>query len=128
MIYLDTHVVVWLYAGEVGLFPEQVRNAIEENDLLVSPVVLLELQYLNEIGRLAVPPTLIYENLASSIGLKLCDLSMMRIVSEAIILTWTRDPFDRMITAAATARDTLLITKDELIRQHYLKAFWDGKK
>ncbi|MBU0729228.1 MAG: PIN domain-containing protein [Proteobacteria bacterium] len=124
MIYLDTHVVVWLYAGETGLFPEKVKDAIEENDLLISPIVLLELQYLNEIGRLNVPPTLIFENLASCIGLKSCDLSLMQLISEAILQTWTRDPFDRMITAAAVARNVHLITKDQLILEKYPKALW----
>ena len=124
MVYLDTHVVVWAYAGEIDRFPPAVRTRIEESDLLISPLVLLELKYLHEIERLTVEPVVIYENLASSIGLAVCDLPLMRVVTEALPQAWTRDPFDRIITATATARDAILLTKDEAILAHYPKAFW----
>ncbi len=124
-IYLDTHVVVWAYAGETKRFPARVCERIEHDDLLVSPMVLLELQYLQEIGRLSADPGLIFESLASSIGLKVCELSLMRVVSEAMTQAWTRDPFDRMIVAAAKARDTALISKDQHILANYSKAFWE---
>ena len=124
MIYLDTHVVVWAYAGEISRFPTSVCARIEESDLLISPFVLLELKYLHEIERLTVEPGVIYENLASTIGLTVCDLPLMRIITEALPQTWTRDPFDRIITATATARNAVLLTKDEVILAHYPKAFW----
>ena len=126
VIYLDTHVVVWLYAGETDLFPEEVCQQIDESDLvLISPIILLELQYLKEIKRLTVEPLLIFENLVEVIGLRLCDLSFTRVITEALTYTWTRDPFDRIITATAAARDAVLITKDASIRDRYSKAFWD---
>lgn len=125
VIYLDTHVVVWAYAGEIERFPVRVCEEIERNDLLISPLVLLELHYLNEIGRLTVDPGLIFESLASSIGLKICDLSLMRVVSEAMTQAWARDPFDRMIVAGAKARDAALVSKDQHILANYTKAFWE---
>jgi PIN domain nuclease of toxin-antitoxin system len=124
MIYLDTHVVVWAYAGEIDRLPPSVRTRIEENDLLISPFVLLELKYLYEIERLTVEPGVICENLAITIGLAVCDLPLMRVITEALPQTWTRDPFDRIITATATARGAALLTKDEVIRAHYSKACW----
>lgn len=54
MIYLDTHVVIWLYIGDSTRFSETAKKAIEEHDLLISPLVTLELTYLYEIGRLLV--------------------------------------------------------------------------
>lgn len=124
MIYLDTHVVVWAYAGEVERFPAPVRAQIEENDLLISPIVLLELQYLREIDRLTVSPTVLLENLASTIGLAVCDLPLIRVITEALLQTWTRDPFDRIITATAAARGAPLLTKDETILRQYPRALW----
>ena len=56
MIYLDTHAVIWLYAGEVERFPKKTRHRLERQVLVVSPVVLLEMQYLCEIGRLLDAP------------------------------------------------------------------------
>ncbi len=125
MIYLDTHVVVWLYAGEKGRFPVKAIKYIEENELVISPVVLLELQYLKEIGRLLVEPGVIFENLASTIMLNTCDLPFGKIISESLSQTWTRDPFDRIITAQALCRDAVLLTKDSTILQNYPRARWD---
>jgi PIN domain nuclease of toxin-antitoxin system len=125
MIYLDTHVVVWAYAGEVERFPPAVCNLIENNELVISPFVLLELQYLYEIERLTVSPMVIYENLTNAIGLKTCDLHLLIVINEALTMKWTRDPFDRIITASAASRDTVLLTKDSQILSHYPKAFWE---
>ena len=66
-IYLDTHVVVWLYSGELFLFSEKACQLIEENELLISPLVLLELQYLFEIKRITVEPTVIFDSLAEKV-------------------------------------------------------------
>ena len=51
MIHLDTHVVVWLYAGRTDLLSAAAVEAIEEHSMAISPIVLLELEYLHEIGR-----------------------------------------------------------------------------
>jgi PIN domain nuclease of toxin-antitoxin system len=123
-IFLDTHVVIWAYAGETERFPTGVCDRIEQNDLIISPIVLLEMQYLREIGRLMVDPGIIFESLASSIGLRISDLSFMRVIAEAMVQTWTRDPFDRIITATASVANAGLITKDQGILANYPQAFW----
>ena len=46
--YLDTHALVWLYAGVVEPFAAASQRVIEAHDLLVSPMALLEIQYLCE--------------------------------------------------------------------------------
>ncbi|MHC4858873.1 MAG: type II toxin-antitoxin system VapC family toxin, partial [Planctomycetota bacterium] len=51
VIYLDTHLAAWLYAGRVDLVPAPVQRLLEKEALLVSPMVALELQYLFEVGR-----------------------------------------------------------------------------
>ena len=54
MIFLDTHVVVWLFA-EADRIPSPVRQRIDENELFVSPIVRLELSLLAEVGRVSFP-------------------------------------------------------------------------
>jgi len=125
MIYLDTHVVAWLYAGEARLFSRQACELIESNDLFVSPIVLLELQYLYEIGRLKTEAATISENLSERVGLQLCRSPLMQVISEAMLQSWTRDPFDRMIVATAVSNNASLLTKDRTIRDHYGGACWD---
>ena len=125
MIYLDTHTVVWLYSGELHFFSEKACQLIEENELLISPLVLLELQYLFEIKRITVEPTVIFDSLAESVGLQKCRASFARVIAEAMRISWTRDPFDRIITATAMIHQAPLLTKDETIRREYRLAVWD---
>lgn len=126
MIYLDTHAVVWLFAGDSNLFSPMAIDAIESNDLLISPAVLLELQFLNEIDRISARPQQIREYLESQIGLRVCELPFVSVISQSISNNWTRDPFDRLIIGQAQARgDSKLLTKDRSIRQFYEGAIWD---
>ena len=125
MIYLDTHTVVWLYSGELHFFSERACQLIEENELLISPLVLLELQYLFEIKRITVEPTVIFDSLAESVGLQKCRASFARVIADAMRMSWTRDPFDRIITATAMIHQAPLLTKDETIRREYGLAVWD---
>ena len=125
MIHLDTHVVVWLYAGEVDRFPEAARAALERDTLAVSPAVVLELQYLHEIGRLSVPARDVMDDLRERIGLGLAESDFAAVVSKALAQSWTRDPFDRLIAAHSLADDVPLLTADRTLRDRLPTAFWD---
>lgn len=46
------------------------------------------------------------------------------IVAAASGLTWTRDPFDRLIVGHAQADEATLLTADRSIRQHCRFARW----
>ena len=128
MIYLDTHVVAWLYAGDIDRFPPGVRQLIENNELYISPAVILELQYLKEIKRLIVESIVIIETLSVSIGVKVCDQTFLDIIRASLSQSWTRDPFDRMIVGNAAINGTTLITKDSMIRDNYENAYWQQKE
>ena len=124
MIYLDTHVVVWLYAGTIKKLSEQARYLINSNEVLISPVVRLELQYLFEIQRITDEAKLIVSDLSDRIGLKICDKNFNTIISSALDYSWTRDPFDRIIVANADINHNILITKDQNILNNYKRAMW----
>jgi PIN domain nuclease of toxin-antitoxin system len=124
LIYLDTHVAAWLFAGRVDLFPAAVRTLLDENDLLISPIVVLELQYLYEIRRTNEPAQVVVESLGDAIGLKICDQPFPPVIGAALDQKWTRDPFDRILVAHAALRETPLVTHDQNIRDHYPRAVW----
>jgi PIN domain nuclease of toxin-antitoxin system len=126
VIFLDTHVVAWLYAGEVERLPPISRALIEEQDLRFSPVVALELQYLHEIGRLSRPPEPVLAELRRVLGLLPVDSGLHSVVEAAIDYGWTRDPFDRLIAAHAGVAGAPLITADETIRGNFELAVWDS--
>jgi PIN domain nuclease of toxin-antitoxin system len=123
--YLDTHAVIWLREGEDTLFSRLAKAFIEaETDLVVSPMVLLELENLHEIGRVKPSARQVMEDLGAEVGLRVCTYPFGLIVEKALDEKWTRDPFDRIIVAHARARNAALITKDEKIRRHYSRAVW----
>jgi len=124
LIYLDTHVAAWLFAGKTDALPQRARARIEENDLLISPAAILELQYLYEIERVAEPAQVVLDALGQEIGLKVCDLPFPRVAGAALSLGWTRDPFDRFIVAQASVQGAALLTKDRDIHDHYPHAVW----
>ena len=124
MIYLDTHVVVWLFSGLTDRFSKTAQRLVNDNEVLISPVVCLELQYLFELQRVVEAPDIIVADLASRVGLQVCSKPLNRIVTEALAYTWTRDPFDRLITAHAGVDDDLLLSKDANILRNYAHARW----
>ena len=125
ILHLDTHVVIRLYAGERDYFPSRAVAALDHGRLVYSPIVELKVQYLNEIGRITVGPEAIFPYLADRIGLAPDETPYMVVIRAARPLSWTRDPFDRLITAAALASGHPLLTRDRAIRDHYPAAFWD---
>lgn len=124
MIYLDTHVVVWLYAGLAEKFSQPTKELLNENEIYISPIVQLELQYLHKIDRLSEPSNIIVADLVERIGMNICDKDFNAIVSQSMTISWTRAPFDRIIVANANSSKDILITKDENILQHYDHAKW----
>lgn len=108
MILLDTHAAIWLARG-------QRRAATLERyaRLYVSPVSLLEIQFLIEVGRLkgasanpatafaAHPRWLVDEPPAAKWFMAACEFH------------WTRDPFDRLLAAHARVRGWQLATADD---------------
>lgn len=124
MILVDTHVVAWLFAGMRQKFPQGVQDLIETSDLAVSPIIEVELAYLNEIGRIKAEPAAILGDLAARIGLTVAQIPFGQVCAEAVAVTWTRDPFDRLQSAHAIAKSLPLLTKDTLIRKHLHLATW----
>lgn len=123
-LHLDTHVVVWLYSGNLSHFSAQGLDKIDTSELIYSPMVELELKYLHEIERLTHSSSQILHDLTSRIDLQVCNASLEEIVRTSLSLSWTRDPFDRLITATAQLQNCELLTKDAKILSNFSLATW----
>lgn len=88
-------------------------------------MVELELTYLFEIGRVAEPASAPLNALRRSIGLEVADGSIAKVLQAATSLSWTRDPFDRIIAAHAVVAGVPLITADKTILDNLELAVWD---
>jgi PIN domain nuclease of toxin-antitoxin system len=123
-MFLDTHAAVFLHAGELSLFTETALYLIEKEDLFISPMACLELQYLYEVGRIGIAAAAILSDLESELSLRIADRRWMEVVSEAMKADWTRDPFDRLIAAQAIVEKQRLLSRDRDIQSHCSLAFW----
>ncbi|MGA8241457.1 MAG: PIN domain-containing protein [Desulfobacterales bacterium] len=125
LVYLDTHIVAWLYAGLLDKFTPNAKARIDDNDIAISQFVRLELQYLYEIGRIKVKPDKIIGNLAREIDLKISECPLNNIIEEALKINWTRDVFDRLLVAETMQdQSSLLITADKKIREKFTQVLW----
>lgn len=123
MIHLDTHVAVWLRLGDARRL-RPVRKVLTGDGLRLSPFVVLELQALFEIGRLRETGRWIAERLAEDHGVLLDEQRLGEATSRALDLSFTRDPYDRLIAAHALASDASLLTVDATLLAHVSCARW----
>ena len=113
-VLLDTHFLLWVATGADRLrdYPwlDQYRP------WGISPVSLLEIQFLAEVGRLEVDQPGFSQALAADRRFILDEVPLVALVEKALPLSWTRDPFDRLLAAHSEARRTPLCTLDRRIR------------
>ena len=123
--YLDTNVVVWLAQGDLRRISPNAHSVLEQADLLISPMVLVELEYLCEVNRIRLSSRTVLLKVEHEIGVRVCDLAFPRVADAAIDEKWTRDPFDRTIVSQAKANGLApLISADEEIRENYPRTVW----
>ena len=109
MILLDTNALIWLAVGHRRARPLVNQPA----PLRVSPASLLELQFLEESGRIRVD----VEEVIADGRWKIDEPSALPWMLRAGEEHWTRDPFDRLIVAHARLRGWRLATADGDILQ-----------
>ena len=114
---LDTHFLLWilLKADRLADYPWLERY----RPWGVSPVSLLEVGYLAEIGRLEADVPALVEALLSDRRFTVDEASLLGLVRHALELSWTRDPFDRLLAAHSLARRTPLCTADRRLQSRH---------
>ena len=108
MILLDTNAVIWLLTGHRRAEP----LTGTDQRLYLSPVVLLELQFLAEVGRLSVVPGHSVAKVADDPRWQLDSPASEFLFRTALDIGWTRDPFDRLLAAHARCRRWRIATGD----------------
>ena len=121
-VFLDTHAAVMLWNGDD--FGPGAADLLERSAVFVSPTVRLELAFLKEIERLKVSADEIIGSLASELGVVQSDDPLQEVITKAIDLHWTRDPFDRLLVATAILHQAPFVTRDQKILKHFDGAVW----
>lgn len=126
---IDTHVLIWHLSQPTKLGPAAKRflRAVDQGNahVLIPAIVLVELTLLREAGRRVVGPAEIEALVTSHNGFDILPMDLAQTQS-FVGLGGLRDPFDRMIIAAARSGPYPLLSADNLIAASKLvDVVWD---
>lgn len=125
----DTHALIWHATGDQRLSPKAGRifkSVDEGKDVIVVPcIVLFELLYLVEKGKIAVDFDVFVLMLSSSSNYRIEPLCSSIIQeSKSIPRHQVPDPWDRLIVATSAKLGFPLITRDRSLRKAGLDIVW----
>jgi PIN domain nuclease of toxin-antitoxin system len=121
--HLDTHVAIFVSVRN-DRRTRALRPRLESDEIVLSPIALLEMQFLYELGRLTETAEQIFDDLADRFEVRLAETPLQELAQDAMTHSWTRDPIDRLIVANATVDGADLLTFDEVIHDHFDRAVW----
>jgi PIN domain nuclease of toxin-antitoxin system len=108
VILLDTNAVIWMDRNH-----PRARKLARATRLLVSPATVLELQLLEEIGRIRLRSGA--HGIVEADAWEIDEPPASDWFERAAEESWTRDPFDRLIVAHARLRGWRLATADRSV-------------
>ncbi len=128
-VCIDTHALVWYLSRpkRLGRGARRVLQAADTGrvEVLVPAIAAVELSLLREAGRDTVGVPQLEALLTAQPAFKLLGMDLPQAV-EFSRLQSVRDPFDRLVVAAARVTKASLITADETIRDSALvETVWD---
>jgi PIN domain nuclease of toxin-antitoxin system len=112
-LLLDTHFLLWTVLDSQRL--EEFPWLEAYRPWGVSPVSFLEIQFLAEVGRLEVRQAGLSQTVASDPRFVVDEAPLVALVEKALPLSWTRDPFHRLLAAHSEARRVPLCSLDRRI-------------
>jgi PIN domain nuclease of toxin-antitoxin system len=116
-LLLDTHFLIWLVLNSKRI--ARFSWIDRYRPWGVSPVSFLEIQFLAEVGRLTVRNPEFTGEVMRDRRFTVDDISLTNLVRHALVLNWTRDPFDRLLVAHSSARRLPFCTTDRGILNHH---------
>jgi PIN domain nuclease of toxin-antitoxin system len=122
IVFLDTHVVVWLFEGR-KVFSKRAIKLMNQSDLRISPIVRLELQMLHQINRID-HPFIILSSLKEDFYFEEEKVDFSQLITQSLNVNFTRDPFDRLLVAHTQLLNRKLVTKDSDILENCNNGVW----
>ena len=116
-LLLDTHFLLWIVLDlpRLAEFPWLDRY----RPWAVSPISFLEIQFLAEAGKLEVQQPDFIAAIGRDSRFVIDEVPLMALIEQAVTISWTRDPFDRLLAAHSEARRTPLCTLDRRMRAEH---------
>jgi len=126
-LLLDTHVLVWWFAGDPRL-PVATRQLIDEPEIepYVSAATAWELATKYRLGKLQEAAPLVegFFDLLDRYGFKHLSVTTAHGHRAGLLPGDHKDPFDRMLAAQALIEDMKLVTADPLLAAFGARVVW----
>ena len=119
-LLLDTHVLLWLLAGEDERFGPDTLDALRDQSATISAATVWEIAIKRCLGKLKAPPNLV-ETVAAA-GLQLLSVTAAHAERVGELPDIHRDPFDRLLVSQARIERLTLVTGDALVRSYDVSA------
>lgn len=119
-LLLDTHVLIWVRAGDPRL-PDHFRTAIAEptNKKFISAITAAEIAVKTTVGKLQAPAEITRS--LEHLGFDELPFTHQHAQVLASLPLLHRDPFDRMLIAQALADDLTFLSVDSAVHQYKVK-------
>ena len=125
-LLLDTHAVLWWFAGDERM-PARVRSHIHEADLVwVSVVSAYEIKFKHRLGKLPLADSLVeaLDEWMARDDFRPLSLDFDHSIQAAAFEQAHRDPFDRMLIAQALAEDLAIVSRDTAFDAFSVRRIW----
>jgi PIN domain nuclease of toxin-antitoxin system len=128
-VAIDTHALTW-HLSKPAKLGKEAKRLLRMADagklhVLIPAACLVELALLREIGRPVVGPEEVHALVSQHPCFSVLPMGLEQ-VRGFVPLAGVRDPFDRMIIAAARNENVPLLTADESItRSALVETIWD---
>lgn len=126
-VLLDTHALVWALAEPDRLSP-RAREVIADpaTVVFVSLASAWELSILEGLDRvrLKVPLAALFTEGLASLRINLLPIRLQHVAGVATLPRHHRDPFDRLLVAAAVAEKLSVVTADKEFRRYGVTVVW----
>ena len=124
---LDTHAFIWLSALPESL-SETVRQYVvsPDNELLISAVSGWEAALLWKLQRIELPedPIFFIPRAIHALSLIPIAINFETAITAATLPLIHRDPFDRLLIAAAMQQQIAVLSKDRILAEYGVKVIW----
>jgi len=115
-LLLDTHVLLWVLAGDKRLTRSSRDILTSANTVVVSVVSAWEIALKAAAGKLRAPEDL--EDAVRESGLSMTTLDFADVAESARLPLRHSDPFDRMLVAQTRVRGLTIMSKDRQLEQY----------
>ncbi len=124
---LDTHALIFWYTKKSvsKKFLDFFDHQDQLGNLLISPISIWEIAFLVKKGRLKIDDLSNWiKNILNSTNLTIIQPGIEDFIKSTQLPDYHQDPFDRLLIIQAQSNNSIIVSKDKLIKKYSVKTFW----